>query len=218
MRVFVVIPVYNEGSAVRTVVDAVSRFVSPRNIVLVDDGSIPKVPRDATGHARVLRHCINLGKGMALKTGCEHAMSLGAEAIVLMDGDGQHEPMEISKLVSRLENADVVFATRELNRQMPAFRLAGNWTLNQCARWLFRIELKDIWCGFRAFRGDVFEKIVWDAHDYAVDVEMAVRACKQGLTCHEVPIKTVYHDAHKGVTVVDGLRLLWRLVRWRFTF
>jgi len=61
------------------------------------------------------------------------------------------------------------------------------------------------------------DKIVWDAHDYAVDVEIAVRAFQQGLKSREVAIGTVYHDAHKGVTVLDGLRLLFRLVGWRFT-
>lgn len=217
MRVFVVIPVYNEGDAVRAVVDDVSRYVPARDVVVVDDGSTPKLEQTSVGDARLLRHPINLGKGMALKTGCEYALSRGAEAIVLIDGDGQHEPGEIPRLVSALADADIVFAARELNRQMPPVRLAGNWVLNRSAGWLFRLDLKDIWCGFRAFRGEVFDKIVWDAHDYAVDVEMAVRAFQRGLTSREVSIGTVYHDAHKGVTVVDGLRLLFRLVGWRFT-
>jgi glycosyltransferase involved in cell wall biosynthesis len=217
MRVFVVMPVYNEGETVRNLVEDVARYVPERDIVIVDDGSTPKLEPAWVGGARLLRHRINLGKGMALKTGCEHALARGAEAIVLIDGDGQHEPAEIPRLLSALAGADIVFAARKLNRQMPAVRLAGNWVLNQSAGWLFRLDLKDIWCGFRAFRADVFDKIVWDAHDYAVDVEMAVRAFRHGLRSHEVPIGTVYHDAHKGVTVLDGLRLLCRLVGWRFT-
>jgi glycosyltransferase involved in cell wall biosynthesis len=217
MRVFVVMPVYNEGSAVRRVIDEVSRFVSTRNIVVVDDGSRPRIERDWVGDARLLRHRINLGKGMALKTGCEHALRRGAEAIVLIDGDGQHEPSEIPRLVAALGDADIVFAARKLNREMPAVRLAGNWVLNRSAGFLFRLDLQDIWCGYRAFRAEVFDRIAWDAHDYAVDVEMAVRAFRHGLRSREVPIGTVYHDAHKGVTVLDGLRLLFRLVGWRFT-
>jgi len=217
MRVFVVIPVYNEGDAVRAVVSDVSRYVPAGDVVVVDDGSVPKLEPASVGDARLLRHRINLGKGMALKTGCEHALSRGAEAIVLIDGDGQHQPGEIPRLISALADADIVFAARELNRQMPAVRLAGNWVLNRSAGWLFRLDLQDIWCGFRAFRAEVFDKIVWDAHDYAVDVEMAVRAFQRGLKSREVQIGTVYHDAHKGVTVLDGLLLLCRLVGWRFT-
>lgn len=218
MRVFVVIPVYNEGKkTVSGVVEEVSRYVPARDVVVIDDGSAQEIERAWVGEARLLRHRINLGKGMALKTGCEHALRQGAEAIVLIDGDGQHEPAEIPRLVAALADADIVFAARKFNREMPAVRLAGNWMLNRSAGWLFRVDLKDIWCGFRAFRGEVFDKICWEAHDYAVDVEMAVRAFLNGLRSREVPIGTVYHDAHKGVTVLDGLRLLFRLVGWRFT-
>lgn len=217
MRVFVVIPVYNEGEALRTLVSDVGSFVPPENIVVVDDGSTPAVRRENVGEARLLRHRINLGKGMALKTGCELATSMGADVIVLMDGDGQHEPRDIPRLVAALEEADIVFAARQLDRQMPAVRLAGNWTLNRCASLLFRLELSDVWCGFRAFRAQAFEKIAWNAHDYAVDVEMAVRAGRARLAWREVPIGTVYHDAYKGVTVVDGLRLLGQLVAWKLT-
>ena len=217
MRVFVVIPVYNEGPALAPLVREVSRFVPAENIVVVDDGSTPAIHQEIVGDARLLRHRINLGKGMALKTGCERAAAKNPDAIVLMDGDGQHEPREIPRLVSALEDADIVFATRQFDEQMPPVRMVGNWTLNRCASLLFRLELSDVWCGFRAFRTDAFQKITWNAHNYAVDVEMAVGAWQEHLVWREVPVGTVYHDAYKGVTVVDGLRLLGQLVAWKFT-
>lgn len=217
MRVFVVIPAYNEGPALGALVQEVSHYVPAENIVVVDDGSVKAVHKESVGGARLLRHHINLGKGMALKTGCEFAQARKPDAIVLMDGDGQHEPREIPRLVSALEDADIAFAARELDRQMPPVRMVGNWTLNRCASLLFRLELSDVWCGFRAFRADALPKITWNAHDYAVDVEMAVRAWREGLVWREVPIGTVYHDTYKGVTVVDGLRLLGQLVSWKFT-
>jgi glycosyltransferase involved in cell wall biosynthesis len=213
---FVVVPVYNEGTGLPALVARVSRYVPATNIVVIDDGSIPRVERESVTPAKVLRHRINLGKGMALKTGCEYAIQKKADAIVLMDGDGQHEPAEIPRLIDALQEVDIVFAARKLGQDMPSVRRMGNRVLNRSARWLYDVDLQDIWCGYRAFRSDCFSKISWNAHDYSVDVEMAIRAVRHRLSYREVGIETIYHDAYKGVTVVDGLQLLLRLVRWKF--
>lgn len=217
MSVFVVIPAYNEGEAVRDLVRQVSLHAPSARVIVVDDGSAVRVDREGLAPARVLRHPINLGKGMALRTGCEFALRHGAEAVVLMDGDGQHEPREIPRLIAALEEADIVFGARELGGDMPLVRRAGNLFLNRCTSWLFEVNLQDIWCGFRAFRAACFDRICWSADDYGVDVEMAIRAMKHRLRHRQVPIGTVYRDAYKGVTVLDGLRLLVRLVGWKFT-
>ena len=214
---FVVIPAYNEGGRVAAVVAQAAREVPVERIVVVDDGSRPPVDRASLGGARVVRHAINLGKGMALRTGCEHALSLGAGAIVLMDGDGQHEPREIPRLLRALQDVDIAFGAREMDSRAPWFRLFGNRVLNAWTRALFQLELRDIWCGYRAFRAEAFPVLAWSASDYAVDVEMAVRAGRAGLRRAEVPIGAIYHDAYKGATVADGLRLLVKLAAWRFT-
>ncbi len=213
---FVVVPVYNEGSALPALLSRVSRYVPGTNIIVVDDGSTPRVDPESVAPAKVLRHRINLGKGMALKTGCEYAVQERAEAIVLMDGDGQHEPAEIPRLIEALREVDIVFAARTLGQDMPSVRRMGNRVLNRSARWLYDLDLQDIWCGYRAFRSECFPKITWNAHDYAVDVEMAIRAMRQRLSYREVGIETIYHDAYKGVTVLDGVQLLFRLLRWKF--
>ena len=214
---FVVIPAYNEGDRVVTLLRDLAPVVPLERVVVVDDGSRPAVDASRLGGARVLRHAINLGKGMALRTGCEHALARGATAIVLMDGDGQHEPRDIPRLLEALAEVDVAFGARDLGWKVPWVRLVGNRVLNRWTNVLFGLELHDIWCGFRAFRAEAFPVLAWNASDYAVDVEMAVRAGRARLTRREVPIGAIYHDAYKGVTVLDGLRLLVQLAAWRFT-
>lgn len=216
-RAFVVVPAYNEGERVAAVVAEAAREVPAGQIVVVDDGSRVRVEPAALGGARVVRHAINLGKGMALRTGCEKALALGAQAIVLMDGDGQHDPREIPRLLRALDEVDIVFGARELDRRAPWVRLLGNRVVNAWTRALFRLELRDMWCGYRAFRAEAFPALRWNASDYAVDVEMAVRAGRAGLRRAELPIGAIYHDAYKGATVLDGLRLLIQLAAWRFT-
>ena len=214
---YVVIPAYNEGDRVVALLRELARVVPLDRVVVVDDGSRPAVDASRLGGARVLRHAINLGKGMALRTGCEHALSRGAAAIVLMDGDGQHEPRDIPRLLEALDDVDIVFGARDLGWKVPWVRLVGNRVLNHWTNVLFGLQLRDIWCGFRAFRADAFPRLAWNASDYAADVEMAVRAGRARLRRREVAIGAIYHDAYKGVTVLDGLRLLVQLAAWRLT-
>ena len=216
-RAFVVIPVYNEGPRVGALLQEVAREIPLDRVVVVDDGSHPAVDRASLGGARVLRHAINLGKGMALRTGCEQALAQGATAVVLMDGDGQHEPRDIPRLLAALADVDIVFGARALGWKVPWVRLVGNRTLNAWTNALFDLRLHDIWCGYRAFRAEAFPVLAWNASDYSADVEMAVRAGRARLRRAEVPIGAIYHDAYKGVTVLDGLRLLVQLAAWRLT-
>jgi glycosyltransferase involved in cell wall biosynthesis len=216
-RAFVVIPVYNEGPGIAALLQEVSRQVPLERVVVVDDGSRPAVDRARVGAARLVRHAVNLGKGMALRTGCEKALAEGATAVVLMDGDGQHEPREIPRLLAALSEVDIAFAARDLGWKVPWVRLFGNRVLNAWTNALFALDLHDIWCGYRAFRAEAFPALAWNASDYAADVEMAVRAGRARLRYTEVPIGAVYHDAYKGVTVLDGLRLLVQLAAWRLT-
>lgn len=215
MRCYVVIPAFNEAERLPALLDALSGFVSSDRVVVVDDGSSQPLTLDQPVH--LLRHHINLGKGLALRTGCEYAIREGAEALVLMDGDGQHDPRELPRLLNCLSRSDMVFAARLLNREMSIVRRVGNLVLNRAVQTLFGSSLSDVWCGYRAFRSEHFGQIAWGASDYAVDVEMAIRALKHRLKIEEIPIGTVYHDAYKGVTVVDGLQLLARLLGWKLT-
>src|SRR3989344_7801744 len=111
-KIFIVIPAYNEAQRIGKVLEGAKSYAS--RTIIVDDGS-----RDATYSAIrenfseviALRHKINLGKGAALKTGCDAAIKLGADIIVVMDADGQHKPEDIPRFVDSLERRerDIVF-------------------------------------------------------------------------------------------------------------
>src|SRR4029079_8935665 len=103
----VVIPVYNERGDLPGLVRQVLVHLPSARVIVVDDGSLPAVAAERLAPARCVRHRVNLGKGMALRTGCEAALQAGAEAIVLMDGDGQHDPAEIPGLLDALAEADI---------------------------------------------------------------------------------------------------------------
>jgi len=217
-KIVLVIPAYNEAERIATVVEKAAPLVD--RVVVIDDGSTDKTFTKAqSAGALVLRHRINLGKGAALKTGCEAARSLGAEIIILMDGDGQHPPEEIPKILEKFDSQyDAVLTIRQFNRTMPPIMLLGNLILTATARLLFKIRINDLTCGLRAFRKEAYEKIKWRSSGYAVETEIAINITQAGLNYAVVPIETIYFNAYKGTTFIDGLKiflnmLIWRLIR-----
>lgn len=218
-QIFVVIPAYNEAKHIKRVLER-TRKQSVR-ILVVDDGSEDETFQAARQQGvLVLRHKINLGKGGALKTGCLAAIKLGAKIIILMDSDGQHKPEDIPRLTRGIQGGryDIVFGMRRLNRQMPFSMLAGNKIFSLAIKSLYSFKLTDTQCGFRAFRAEVYPQIVWESQSYDVETEMILNALRNHLRCGGIYIDTIYHDKYKGTTVLDGLRVLSKIISKRFRF
>jgi glycosyltransferase involved in cell wall biosynthesis len=214
LRFAVIIPAYNEESHVGDIVKKALEYT--RTVIVVDDGSSDKTSRTADNSgAIVVRHSVNLGKGAALKTGCELAFSLGAEKIIFMDADGQHNAKNISKFIELLEKYDVVIGYRSLNFKMPLVFRLGNWMMATATRFLYNIDLKDTQCGFRAFNKRVYKKISWESLDYSVESEIIANIGKHNLKYTAVPIETIYKDNYKGTTIFDGMMILANMVKWK---
>src|SRR4030042_5166562 len=103
-KIFIVIPAFNEEPVIRDVITKVKKE-GYSNIIVVDDGSPDSTSAQAKkAEAIVLRHILNRGKGAAIKTGMEAAKIMGADIVVTFDGDGQHDPKDIKKVIHLLEN------------------------------------------------------------------------------------------------------------------
>ncbi len=215
-KVWVVIPAHNEEKHIEKVIKETKKFA--KNILVVDDGSKDKTSALAEkAGIVVLRHIVNLGKGAALKTGCEFAIKKGAEKIVVLDADGQHDPKEIPEFVKALDNADIVFGYRRLNRNMPFVLRYGNWFIFFMTKLLFGLKIVDTQCGYRAFTSNAYNKIKWNAVDYSMESEMVANVGKAHLKYSQIPIETIYSDKYKGTTVIDGVRIVLNMVWWRFS-
>ena len=218
MKTVLIIPAHNEEKRIRLVVENSQALVDIA--IVVDDGSVDQTSLTAKkfgGNVLVLRHHVNLGKGAALKTGCQAALKLGAEIIVTIDGDGQHPPQYIPQAIKYLKenNLDFVFTVRQGGDKMPLVRRLGNRALNIVAYWLFNIKLRDIWCGFRVFRADCLPKINWRKSDYSGEIQMALKVGRSGLRYGEFIIPTIYNDKFKGLHIFHGLKLLAEMFIWR---
>ena len=92
----------------------------------------------------------------------------------------------------------------------------GNWFINKTIWFLYGINLKDTQSGYRAFTRKTYRKIRWQAPDYSMESEMISYVGKNKMTYEEIPIQTIYCDKYKGTTVVDGFKIVLKMLWWRF--
>ncbi|MBS3128325.1 glycosyltransferase family 2 protein [Candidatus Woesearchaeota archaeon] len=212
--VWIIIPAYNEEKHMKDVLTKVKKI--NQQIVVIDDGSSDNTKRIAEEmNVMVLHHKINLGKGAAIKTGCDFAFLNDAKYVVLMDADGQHKPEDIPTLLQALKDHDIIFGSRKLNKHMPLMMRFGNWFITTLTQFLYGIKLHDTQCGFRVLTKKAYEQVRWEAKDYSMETEMIARAGKKRLRYQEVPIETIYLDKYKGTTVLDGIKIVMNMFFWK---
>jgi glycosyltransferase involved in cell wall biosynthesis len=149
----VVIPAFNEAASVRSVVADLRAAAPWRDVLVVDDGSTDETGAEAAAAgARVIRHPYNKGNGAAVKTGIRYAGALEARFVLIVDGDGQHQPADAVRLVSHLDAYDLVVGARSAGTQAGVRRRLGNSVLNWIASYLTERPIPDLTSGFRAAR------------------------------------------------------------------
>src|SRR5262245_49114968 len=208
----VVIAAYNEGAAIHEVVAGLVRL--GWRVVVVDDGSHDDTFRQAqNAGADVLRHILNLGQGAALQTGIDYAVSVGAEAIVTFDADGQHSALDVAKIVNALSQADVALGSRFLGQVEGAtWRRRALLRLSVVvSNFLSGSRFTDAHCGLRAFRATAVPtlRITQDRMSHAS--ELLRKIVTSGLTVVEVPISIRYTDYSmaKGQSGMQAMRILF---------
>ena len=215
-KVFVLVPVFNEGPVTKTVVEEL--VAKEYTVVVIDDGSGAPIKNTLENMPiYLLRHKINLGQGAALQTGIDYALSKGASLLVTFDSDGQHCVDDIAKLVNALQDkhVDVVLGSRFLQdaSEIPAKRKA----LLQMARmvnfFFTGMWLTDAHNGMRAFTGSAAEKIKLQENRMAHATEVISLIKKNNLCYAEAPVTIRYTDysKQKGQKLPDAFRVLFEL-------
>ncbi len=199
MRVLCAIPCFNEEVAIGSVVLRARRHAD--EVLVVDDGSNDRTEEVARlAGATVVRHRKNQGKGAAYATFWEHALKNGFDALVTLDGDGQHNPDEIPSLLKGLEHGDdLVVGTRWGKRTaMPLWRRAGKRVLDYgtaiAAGGAQRgtPTLTDSQSGFRAYSRRALEAIAPHGAGFSVESQLLIDAHGKGLAIGETPIHCRY--------------------------
>ncbi len=216
-KIYAIIPAYNEALHIAAVVQQTLRYLP---VIVIDDGSKDDTAaRAEAAGAEVLVQRPNQGKGIALKRGFEEALSRGAEAVVMLDADGQHDPDEIPAFLERYREtgADLIIGERNYG-QMPTVRRMSN----TFGRWSFSRALGqyivDNQSGYRMLSRRMMEKTL-EAREprFEFEIEMIVLGVKAGYRLAGVPIRTIYADETSHIQplrhTLKWFELLWRTRR-----
>ncbi len=217
--IYIVVPVYNEASVIADVINDLKRC-GYYHIIVVDDGSCDDSYMISRGRKVIaLRHRINRGKGAAVKTGFVAANTLGAEIIVTIDGDGQHNPEDIIKLIQPIieKKADVVLGTRLKDTTgMPVIKVLANKIGNVITWGLYGIRVSDSQSGFRAYSQLAANLIDTKADKYEYDSQVLREIKDNKLRFMEVPIEVKYTEYSMGKKqkqgFVNGIKTFIRMV------
>jgi glycosyltransferase involved in cell wall biosynthesis len=212
------VPAYDEAAVVATVVNEIRSFDPTLDIVVIDDGSIDgTAAAAAAAGAAVVRLPFNLGIGGAVQTGFKYALEHGYDVAVRLDGDGQHDPQELPKLLAPLarDEADVVvgsrFAGGDRDYKPPFARRAGIRWFARLVSLLTRQRLTDTTSGFQAVNARGIRLFAADyPHDYP-EVEAAVMVVRHRLRIKEVPVRM--RERELGSSSITALRSLYYAVK-----
>jgi glycosyltransferase involved in cell wall biosynthesis len=213
-QILVGIPAYNEEIGIGSTILAAQQHSS--TVVVVDDGSVDNtVPIATQTDAIVLEHRENVGKGGAVQTIFDYAHGHDFDALVLIDGDGQHVPEEIPDVAKPVleESVDMAIGSRYIEHKQtetPLYRRFGQRVLDVLTTGSTNSKLTDTQSGFRAFSPKAVEKLTLSTNGIGVESEMISEATDRGLEMAEVPIEVryegidgqTYNPLQHGLTVV----------------
>ena len=220
MKVVAVMPAFQEEPRIAEAVFGVKQLIS--TVIVVDDGSTDQTGQKAKdAGAIVLRHVINRGQGAALKTGSLAALALGADIVVHVDADGQHDPEFLPTLIEPIERgeADVVFGSRFLGVEaldMPPLRrtvlLAGKLFSTYVLGIPYRVT--DSQAGLRAVSSAAARRIDFRQDGKAHCSEILRSVTRSDLRWREIPIRVRYtsETLAKGNKTSDAFRIVWELL------
>ena len=209
-KALVVIPTYNEASNLPTLVPQVLLQDPRLEVLVVDDnspdgtGALADALAGANPRVHVLHRESKLGLGTAYLTGFRWALEHGYEYVFEMDADFSHDPAHLPAFLKAAVNADLVLGSRYLGGKVtvvnwPIGRLMLSYWANVYARWITGLRIWDLTGGFKCFRRRVLEAIDLSkvrSNGYAFQIEMSVRAWRNGFKLAEVPI--VFVDRTEG--------------------
>lgn len=211
-KIIALIPAYNEASEIDVVVLESRRHLP---VLVVDDGSKDDTATVAEGAgAVVLRQSPNQGKGVALRAGFRWALDKSYQAVLTLDGDGQHDPQEIPKFLEayQRQQADLIIGERDFSQIPPARRLAN--TLGRLSfSWALGQHIPDNQSGYRLISHRLIEALLdSDEHGFEFEVEMIAICVRERYTLAWVPIQTIYSGESSHINPLHHVRNFTRMV------
>jgi len=214
ISVSVIIPAYNEAETIGEVVKGILAIHPEFEIIVVNDGSA-----DATGElardagAIVYSHPYNIGNGAAVKSGIRIA---SGDILVLMDGDGQHDPKEISSLLANFPDYDMVVGARGKGHQASWLRALANTIYNRFASYVAKFQVQDLTSGFRAIKAEIAGNLLYllpNTYSYPTTLTLSVLRSGRSLKYVSVNTRARRQGKSKIKLFRDGMRFFLIIIK-----
>lgn len=211
MKTCVIIPTFNEYKEIGRIVAEVRK--QNLEVIVVDDGSSDNTAVIAKDNgATVLKNEANQGKGASLIKGFNYAIDCGCDAVITMDGDGQHLPEDIPYFMrlAKYSDSGIIIGNRmQKIRNMPLLRLFTNKFMSWLISVVARQKIPDTQCGFRLIKQEVFKKVRLSTSKYETESEILIKCARLGFKIESVPIKSIYMGEKSNINpFIDTFRFI----------
>lgn len=220
MKTCILIPSYNEALTIGHIVKEIKSM--GLDVIVVDDGSTDSTEKIASENGAIaIRHPKNMGKGASLKDGFDFILkSTNYEAIIIMDGDGQHNPRDIHKFLSHAEkyDDDIIIGNRMgCAKDMPAVRYFTNRFMSSVLSAICKQDIPDTQCGYRLLRRRLIEQVKLILDKYDLESEILIKASRMKCKIASVPVESIYRNEASHIhPIKDTFRFLSLLLRSYF--
>ena len=216
MKFCILIPVYNEAQTIGRLVNILKK--QEYDIIVLDDGS-----QDNSGHlaeeagAIVLYNKEKSGKGATLQRGFNYALKKGYDGVLTMDGDGQHDPLDVENFFKQAkENPNqIITGNRMQNHQgMPIVRYLTNRFMSGLISFACRQSILDTQCGYRYIGCHILKRIPLQCTGFEIETEILMKASKKGFPIISIPIQTIYRNEKSKINPLkDTIRFFIYFVK-----
>jgi len=212
MKICIIIPTYNEANKIESVIQNINK--NKVDVLVVDDGSKDNTATLAkNAGANVLKNEKNQGKGSALAKGFSYALKNGYDAVITMDGDGQHSPDDIKFFLESASNnpeAHLFLGNRMHSaKNMPLVRWITNIFMSMVISCVAGQKVNDSQCGFRLIRKEVLQNLRLKSAKYEIESEMLIKASRAGFKIVPVNIQSIYRGEKSQINpFIDTLRFI----------
>ncbi len=215
----IIIPVFNEEQAIgETVLRIHDLGLKDYEVLVIDDGSSDATARVAqAAGARVISHPYNIGNGAAVKTGIRSAKG---RVLVFMDGDGQHDPADIPRLLAHIPRYHMVVGARTRASQTSWHRDLANFVYNKFASIIANFTIMDLTSGFRAMRSvDALRFCDMFPNTFSYPTTSTLAFLRSGRSVKYIPIKTKYRKGKSKIKLLqDGSRFFLIILKIAMSF
>jgi glycosyltransferase involved in cell wall biosynthesis len=210
--VLAIIPAHSEERLIGSVVRSALEYV--KEVVVIDDGSTDKTAEEArAAGAKVIQHPMNLGKGAAIKTGLQWAVTVGTPFFLFLDGDGQHDPTDIPNFFHAMDQADLVVGNRMNDlKSMPVVRRLTNRLMSWQIGLICNVPLPDSQCGFRLVRRELLPILMASGDRFEFETESLILAVRHGFRIRFTPIRTIYAGQRSKIRPIRDTTRYFRLI------